>query len=720
MYGRIGSIPHDTYIENINPDDADAVTVEERWYTTYDAKTNEAIKRAREYVEHTEFIKTDVEKTKHVKLKKLEIPKFGGDPKEYYKWKSVYERYTKEYDDETKYDYLLNSTSGEARRYVENKTTYNEAITRLDEKYGNIHIIMGILINEVKSLQIVRRGDFRAFEQLSLKVDEFHDRLKLMGKENDVENGYVLKEIESKLNYEDAQKWLESSGDQVDVRTVKDLMKWLEHQTHLRRITFNSYGTSTSRNLPPVIKRTSGSTLVGVCPNCPSSSHYLSECLEFLKLSYDDRWERVKFLRCCFVCLKLGHRRPECTGPLCNLCSRPNHPTIHRTIPPISSAPVSRDVTCAPIISRSFLPILRVPLQSWKRGKECTAVLDSVSEISIISSRCSQQLGLIGEPFNLQIVGAGGVAKSMKTKKVKLHAVDRMGKSHGIECVVLTKACGRALELEKAIINDIGATRIKEKEIYTHGGEVDILIGMSNPELHKQFKMETLKNGLIIMETCFGHCLVGPKPTKHIAYEGGVYNTNWISVLHDDPDEMLWRNHLQAELAGVSIVEEEIKSEDEKNFDQRMKINRIEEEENRLEISLAWKYNPETFENNRQEVVECDKKLMKQLEKNPTVYELFEKQVKEMIELRVLKKVEKYLPKRYLPLLVVSDLERESTKVRICLDAKRKFNGVSFNDFLLKGKLEMSDLFGVLTGFRSGDTAIQGDVKKDVLANFTQ
>ena len=102
---------------------------------------------------------------------------------------------------------MLTSTSGEAKRYVENKHTYKEAIDRLDEKYGNIHVIMGILINEIKSLQVVRRGDFRAFEQLSLKVDEFYDRLMLMGKGRDAENSYVLREIESELNAEDLHKW---------------------------------------------------------------------------------------------------------------------------------------------------------------------------------------------------------------------------------------------------------------------------------------------------------------------------------------------------------------------------------------------------------------------------------------------------------------------------------------------------------------------------------
>jgi hypothetical protein len=79
-------------------------------------------------------------------------------------------------------------------------------MAKLEEKYGNVHVIMGILVDEIKSLHIVRKGDFKSFEQLSNRVNEFHDRLKLMGRNNDAENSYILKEVESKLNYEDQQK----------------------------------------------------------------------------------------------------------------------------------------------------------------------------------------------------------------------------------------------------------------------------------------------------------------------------------------------------------------------------------------------------------------------------------------------------------------------------------------------------------------------------------
>ena len=55
-------------------------------------------------------------------------------------------------------------------------------MAKLEEKYGNIHVITGILVDDIRSLRVVRKGDFNAFEALSNKVNEFHDRLQLMGK----------------------------------------------------------------------------------------------------------------------------------------------------------------------------------------------------------------------------------------------------------------------------------------------------------------------------------------------------------------------------------------------------------------------------------------------------------------------------------------------------------------------------------------------------------
>ena len=91
---------------------------------------------------------------------------------------------------------------------------------------------------------------------------------------------------------------------------------------------------------------------------------------------------------------------------------------------------------------------------------------------------------------------------------------------------------------------------------------------------------------------------------------------------------------------------------------------------------------------------------------------LFSEQIDEMVEKGILKKVDESYPSRYLPLLAVIGLGRESTKVRVCLDSKAKFKNISLNDVLLKGKLEMPDILQILTRFRTGNIALLGDIQK--------
>ena len=77
---------------------------------------------------------------------------------------------------------------GEAHRYVENRSTYHEAMAKLAKTCGNVHTIIGMLIDEIKCLKVIQKGDFEMFEDLSMRVNEFHEKLILMGKREDAEN----------------------------------------------------------------------------------------------------------------------------------------------------------------------------------------------------------------------------------------------------------------------------------------------------------------------------------------------------------------------------------------------------------------------------------------------------------------------------------------------------------------------------------------------------
>ena len=121
-------------------------------YYAYDDRTNNVIKLAfKSEVEPEDNKKT----TPNIRIQKLQVPKFDSSPISYYKWKLTFERYMKQFDDETKYDYLFSYTEGISHEYVMNKSNYKEAIAVLDEKFGNKHIILKRLLDEIKSLKDV-------------------------------------------------------------------------------------------------------------------------------------------------------------------------------------------------------------------------------------------------------------------------------------------------------------------------------------------------------------------------------------------------------------------------------------------------------------------------------------------------------------------------------------------------------------------------------------
>ena len=228
---------HDEVMNSMDESDEANLTTQGTWYDNYVTTVSQGIALARQYVETEKGLSRTRDPS--VKIQRLKIPVFDSKPRKYLKWRNTFERYTRGVSDEIRYDYLLESTTGKAHNYVENRTSYDEALSKLNDEFGNKNVIMSLLIDDLRSVPTVKKGDFRAFEELAYQANSFRDRLLEMGCAAESENSYILKEIESKLNTGDVQKWLESMGDAVDVRKVEDLVEWLEKQTKLRRISSN-------------------------------------------------------------------------------------------------------------------------------------------------------------------------------------------------------------------------------------------------------------------------------------------------------------------------------------------------------------------------------------------------------------------------------------------------------------------------------------------------
>ena len=86
-----------------------------------------------------------------------------------------------------------------------------------------------------------------------------------------------------------------------------------------------------------------------------------------------------------------------------------------------------------------------------------------------------------------------------KSKIVKVSVVDESGKDYEIECVVLPKACGNAACLDLKQFDEKERNELKTKNVYTRGGEVEILIGMPQPLLLENTLSPFLHNLCIML-----------------------------------------------------------------------------------------------------------------------------------------------------------------------------------------------------------------------------
>ena len=199
---------------------------------------------------------------------------------------------------EVKYDYLLSATKGKSNDLVANRSTYREAMGNLDKEFGNIHMIMGLLIDDVRSLSVVRKGDFKGFERLAYEARAFKDRLEEMGLADEAENTYILKELESKLYGDDFQKWLESLGKNFDNRKVDDFVQWLEYQRNVRRI-LNSATSKTmyvTDSMAEKLKRVNINAAghKEICVVCSNGQHDVEACSVFINWDINKKWDFVK------------------------------------------------------------------------------------------------------------------------------------------------------------------------------------------------------------------------------------------------------------------------------------------------------------------------------------------------------------------------------------------------------------------------------------------
>ncbi|KAH8389496.1 hypothetical protein KR215_000744, partial [Drosophila sulfurigaster] len=162
-----------------------------------------------------------------------------------------------------------------------------------------------------------------------------------------------------------------------------------------------------------------------VCVFCDAPGHGIYSCPIFANLSPFLRQREVKKLALCFNCLKKGHQTRSCTSGACRNCGGRHHSLLHfETSQRASSADAS--AALQPQASTSLAAqclrsdaVLLGTVVVWLKSRAgsfvpCRALLDSGSQVHMMTSHLAQQLQLKRTRSDAMISGLGDTDVSVE------------------------------------------------------------------------------------------------------------------------------------------------------------------------------------------------------------------------------------------------------------------------------------------------------------------
>ena len=135
-------------------------------------------------------------------------------------------------------------------------------------------------------------------------------------------------------------------------------------------------------------------------------------------------------------------------------------------------------------------------------------------------------------------------------------------------------------------------------------------------------------------------------------------------------------------------------------------------------IPYPWKQDPKKLPNNEEQAEKKLEATERRLQKNPEHAAAYDKQMKEMSEMKFARrKLTQQELKTYKgPVHYISHHEvvrpEKTTPIRIVLNSSASFQGHRLNDYWMKGPDLLNSLFGVTLRFRENEVAITGDISK--------
>ena len=500
-----------------------------------------------------------------------------------------------------------------------------------------------------------------------------------------------------------------------------------------------------------------------LCKVC-SKSHGAWACPEFKQMEIQKRWDCAKRHKLCFRCLGEGH-----LGQLCNRtrvcgindCKEVHHRLLHkpRNVVPSghsrgigvekkeetnslskqdesvgeSSHPNEGEsraqvdqvndtyttVTPSDAAQTSGTIALRtipVYLKNGKKRIKVNAILDDASTKTYINSDVAAELGLQGQLKRVNVSVLNGHIETFETTPVECIIESLDGKS---QLKITAFTTERVIGDMKAIDWSMCAREwphLQCLEFHKLGSRptVDVLIGLDCADLHFSFKdIRGAPGQPIARLTPLGWTCIGPvRTSKQITFNTNFAHTYFSAGKTDMAKiNLLLQKFWEVDNSGTE-------SASSLNHEDKLALHMVEKSikyiKGSYEVSIPWKEQSISLQNNFEMAEKRLHNLEKKLLKEPEIAQEYNKTISQYLEKGYVSRISTdkncNLVKWYLPHFPVVREGRSTTKVRIVFDASAKYNGTALNDVIYQGPKLQNDLFNVLLRFRRYPVALICDI----------
>ncbi len=673
------------------------------------------------------------------------------------------------------------------KRLGNTKEEYARVLHRLTRTYGHPEGILAARLQAVAEIKSVTTSDLLTMEKWLMRLEDYCDTAIQLGRAEDLMSLKLYNENVSKLDDEQSllyREWVKWNAPRRDlpslvawlderVANLRDLERQKAHhkksQEGQQRVMTTTEGPKRSRINNTDKDNQLTRQAAGTCP-MDGEKHPLFRCDAFKQLKPDDRRDLLDDWKRCYSCLMSGHQMSTCKkGITCHECTKNHHTLLHgsrmgrprRTKSRIffsNSDEWSEDSEEEEeeIIMKSSTTTGRVSLQTIpitlynprnRKQTNLNLLIDPGCTGAFLSTRAAKELRLEGEIGETTITGFGGLQKKTKIAVATVQ-VSALGKKkrHWLQVRITEDPASSYWPHDwSQEVGEHAHLRDLTVDPPVPHKPVDIMIGMSNPELISSMEKdrEGPQEGLpIARRTRLGWVVGGPTgigsqdQAGHVAFFKNFVPEDSIPmwervkmsegtyVAEKAGEVKMTKTTEQALEAAVHRMWEVENAVSEKKIDpmegkvMKWLEDNVRKTETKYELPTIWKNTQQRPKNNYWYATKRLKGLTGgKYFKDDNIRKKYLEHLEEWMEEDQVERVNTETPDRdrayYLPHQAVVRLDKATTKVRPVMDGKAKAGkDASLNEYLLKGPKLINELPGVFLRFRARPVAVAADVKQ--------